>query len=99
MSLSMWICRKKVKKVAFFNFMLLHFIFCKIECVIIHFISIIYSKIDILHFSEIIKLHSILNRFENIWIFVEIMLKNVHTCFCYVNEDFEFCNIWPYLLQ
>ena len=27
---------------------------CKLECVIIHFISIIYSKVDILHFSETI---------------------------------------------
>ena len=56
--------KKKVQKVAIFTVMLLHFFFCKLECVIIHFISIIYSKIDILHFSEIIKLHSILYRFE-----------------------------------
>ena len=46
-----------------------------------------YSKIDILHYWEIIKLHSVFFlQIWNIWILVEIMLKYVHTSFCYVNE-------------
>ena len=65
--------------------MLLHFIFCKYELVIIHFISIIYSKIDILHYLKIIKLLSIFLQIWNLWIFVEIMLEYMHTSFCYVN--------------
>ena len=44
--------------------MLLHFIFLQIKFAIIHFISIKYSKIDILHYGEIIKLHFIIYRFE-----------------------------------
>ena len=49
--------------------------FCELECVIIHFMSIKYSKIDILHFSEIIKLHSILYRFEIFEFLLKLCLK------------------------
>ena len=63
---------KRYKTWPFLTVMLLHFLFCKLECVIIPFISIIYSKIDILHFKEIIKLHSILYRFE----IFEFLLKS-----------------------
>ena len=66
--------------------MLLHLIFYKFELVFVHFISIMYSKIDILHFREIIKLHSIFYRFEILEFLFEIMLKYVHTSFCYENE-------------
>ena len=67
--------KKGTKSGLFFTVMLLHFIFCKLECVIIYFISIIYSKINIPHFSEIIKLHSILYRFEIFEFLLKLCLK------------------------
>ena len=56
--------KKGTKKWLFWSVMLLHFIFCKLQFVIIHFISLMYSKIDILQYWEIFKLHSIFYRFE-----------------------------------
>ena len=67
--------KKRYKKWPFFTVMLLHFIFCKFGCVIIHFISIKYSKIDIPPFSEIIELHSILYRFEIFEFLLKLCLK------------------------
>ena len=66
--------------------MLLHLIFYKLEFVFVHFISIMYSKIDTLHYWEIIKASFYFLQIWNIWIFVEIMLKYVHTSFCYEND-------------
>ena len=71
--------QKKGTKVAFFfTVMLLHFIFFQIRMCDYSFYfnnTNVYSKIDILHFSEIIKLHSILYRFEIFEFLLKLSLK------------------------
>ena len=67
--------QKKGTKMAFFYCYAVALHFCKSELVIIHFISIMYSKIDVLQFSDIIKLHSILYRFEIFEFLLKLWLK------------------------
>ena len=76
--------KRKGTNMAFLTVMLLHFIVCKLESVIIHFISKKQNR-----YSTLLRNYSAsfyLLQICNIWIFVEIMLKYVHTSFCYVNE-------------
>ena len=77
----------------FFTVMLLHLIFYKFELVFVHFISIMYSKIDILHFREIIKLHSIFYRFEILEFLLKLCLNMCTPPFVMKMSLFEFCNI------
>ena len=83
----------------FFTVMLLHLIFYKLEFVFVHFISIMYSKIYILHYWEIIKLRSIFYRFEIFEFLLKLFLNMCTPPFVMKMSLFEFCNIWPHLLQ
>ena len=75
------------------------YFFYKLEFVFVHFISIMYIKIDILHYWEIIKLHSIFYRFEIFEFLLKLCLNMCTPPFVMKMSLFEFCNIWPHLLQ
>ena len=90
---------QRYKKWPFLTVMLLHLIFYILDFVFVHFISIMYSKIDILRYWEIIKLHSIFYRFEIFEFLLKLCLNMCTPPFVMKMSLFELCNIWPHLLQ